>query len=129
MSWLLENKEWLFSGIGGAILLGLLTWIYRSLRTETNTSSTDLASVNINQTDSPGTNIQIQQAGRDIITKNEAPASPPSPKIEDKWVSDLDYIEDAGIAERLCQQGYHLHWTGVDKEARRVDIDGWDVVN
>lgn len=128
MSWLLENKEWLFSGIGGAILLGLLTWIYRSLRTETNTSSTDLASVNINQTDCPGTNIQIQQAGRDIITKNEAPASPPSPKIEDKWVSDLDYIEDAGIAERLCQQGYHLHWTGVDKEARRVDIDGWDVV-
>ena len=101
MSWLLENKEWLFSGIGGAILLGLLTWIYRSLRTETNTSSTDLASVNINQTDCPGTNIQIQQAGRDIITKNEAPASPPSPKIEDKWVSDLDYIEDAGIAERL----------------------------
>lgn len=128
MSWLLENKEWLFSGIGSVILLGLLARIYRSLRTRTNTNSTDSASANVNQTDSPGANVQVQQAGRDIIIKNEAPAAPPSPEIEDKWVSDLDYIEDAGIAERLRQQGYHLHWTGADNKARRVDIDGWDVV-
>ena len=128
VSWLLENKEWFFSGIGGAILLGVVAWILRSLRLKTKESPAGSASVNVNQADSPGSNVQVQQAGRDIIIKNEVPASAPSPEVEDKWVSDLDYIEDLGISERLRQEGYHLFWSGADKEARRVDIEGWEVV-
>ncbi|MCG7850993.1 MAG: hypothetical protein MIO92_00565, partial [Methanosarcinaceae archaeon] len=45
----------------------------------------------------------------------------------DKWVSTA-YVEKAGIAKELQEQGYDVRWTTAKKEAVRVDLEGWEQV-
>jgi hypothetical protein len=49
------------------------------------------------------------------------------PPIEDKWVS-LRYVEEAGISERLREQGYQFGWVAANDEARKIDIEGYEPV-
>ena len=56
-----------------------------------------------------------------------SPSVPEIPKIIDKWV-DIAYPENAGISQRLRSQGYKLYWSRADEEARRIDLEGWSIV-
>src|SRR5437762_13876876 len=47
--------------------------------------------------------------------------------IQDKWVTP-DYVEKAGIAQRIKGQGYQLYWATAQQEPERVDLQGWEVV-
>lgn len=47
--------------------------------------------------------------------------------IVDKWVS-TEYVEKAGIAKELQEQGYDVRWTTAKKETVRVDLEGWERV-
>lgn len=47
--------------------------------------------------------------------------------IVDKWVS-TEYVEKAGIAKELQEQGYDVRWTTAKKESVRVDLEGWEQV-
>ena len=58
--WVLDNKEWLFSGIGGMLLI----WIGRMLFNRRKAASS--------QRIRSGRNSTNLQAGRDIHLKNEA---------------------------------------------------------
>lgn len=57
--------------------------------------------------------------------RDRRPAAAPS--IEDKWVS-LRYVEDAGIAQRLRDQGYQFGWVTANNEATKIDIEGYEPV-
>lgn len=59
-----------------------------------------------------------------VSTEDRAPAEQP---IEDMWV-DLRYIEDASVAQRLRAEDYRLYWSSANDEARRVNLEGWEVV-
>ncbi len=39
LEWIIENKEWLFSGIGVVILTGIIGWIFRKRSKETSSYS------------------------------------------------------------------------------------------
>ena len=56
----------------------------------------------------------------------QVPAAAPDP-IEDKWVSP-EYVEKAGIAQRIKEQGYQLYWATAEQEPQQVDLEGWEVV-
>jgi hypothetical protein len=47
--------------------------------------------------------------------------------VQDKWCT-LDYIEAAGIAERLRQEGYRLRWARAEKLPTYTDLKGWEIV-
>lgn len=51
----------------------------------------------------------------------------PPVQVQDKWVS-LNYIEDAGLAAEMRNDGYELYWAAADREAELVDLKGWEVV-
>ena len=45
-----------------------------------------------------------------------------------KWV-DLQYPSDSGLQEELERQGYQIRWCTENHLARRLDIEGWFLVN
>ena len=53
--------------------------------------------------------------------------NPFSDQVVDKWVS-LDYIEKAGIAQTLRDEGYKLSWVSANNESKRIDLEGWEYV-
>ena len=53
--------------------------------------------------------------------------NPLSDQVVDKWVS-LDYIEKAGIAQTLRDEGYKLSWVSANNESKRIDLEGWEYV-
>ena len=57
---------------------------------------------------------------------SDASAASPS-LIQDKWVTP-EYVEKAGIAQRIKDQGYLLYWATAQQEPERVDLQGWEVV-
>lgn len=56
MQWILDNKEWLFSGIGVLIISAIIGLIFRNKN-------------NINQTQKAGKNSTSYQAAGDIVIK------------------------------------------------------------
>jgi hypothetical protein len=48
-------------------------------------------------------------------------------QIIDKWVN-LPYIDTAGIAKDLRDQGFDLCWSTANDESTRTDIEGWEQV-
>jgi len=54
-------------------------------------------------------------------------ASPTMQTEIDKWVN-LNYIEEAGIAARLREQGYRLYWASANQESELIDLKDWEVV-
>ena len=117
VDWVLENKEWLFSGVG----VTLVILIVQLLRRKT----VPPPSV---QQQHGGSGSQNLQAGRDVnITLHVPDSAAGEHESEDMWV-DLSYAEDAGIAKRLREAGYTLGWIGANREARKVNLEGWEVV-
>lgn len=53
LKWILNNKDWIFSGIGVSVIAGLMAWVARRKNKPTQKQSSGSGSVNI-------------QAGRDI---------------------------------------------------------------
>jgi len=51
----------------------------------------------------------------------------PGAQVGDKWVN-LSYIEKAGIAKELTEQGYTFGWSAANEESERVDVEGWEPV-
>lgn len=49
------------------------------------------------------------------------------PDIVDKWVN-LGYEHKSGVAKTLQDQGYDLGWVKADKEAEKVEFEGWEYV-
>jgi len=64
--------------------------------------------------------------GRDVQVSSEGRFAAER-LIEDMWV-DLRYIEDASVAKRLRDQGYRIYCSSANDEARRVNLEGWEVV-
>ncbi len=62
LTWMLDNKEWIFSGVGAVLLSGLITWLFRqrngpSQRQTSGANSTNLQSgrdINLNRDRSEG---------------------------------------------------------------------------
>jgi pyrimidine deaminase RibD-like protein len=48
-------------------------------------------------------------------------------KIVDKWVS-LGYEHKSGVAKTLAEHGFDLGWVSADREAERIDFEGWEYV-
>ncbi len=59
-----------------------------------------------------------------ISAEDSEPSEPP---IENMWV-DLKYVDDAGVAQRLRDEGYRHYWCAANKQARKVNLEGWEVV-
>lgn len=62
------------------------------------------------------------------------PAARPGERVEplenrpvEKWV-DLRYPWDAGIQQRLEAEGYRVAWCLESKLARKIDLEGWEIV-
>ena len=53
------------------------------------------------------------------------PAAAPAPV--EKWV-DFKYPSDSGLQARLEQEGYKVAWCLDNKLARKVDLEGWEIV-
>jgi hypothetical protein len=45
----------------------------------------------------------------------------------DKWVSP-GYEHKSGVAKTLDEQGFDLGWVSADREAERVEFEGWEYV-
>ena len=58
MNWLLENKEWIFSGIGVAISTFIMASLFRKRKDTSSTSNTNVSTV---QTNTSGTNISAAE--------------------------------------------------------------------
>lgn len=62
---------------------------------------------------------------------NPSPASVSVEKAAEArihWV-DLNYPIDSGWQEQLEREGYSVRWCTDDKLARRIDLEGWEVVH
>lgn len=46
---------------------------------------------------------------------------------EEKWV-DLKYPSDSGLKQQLEAEGFRVAWCMEDKLARRLDLEGWELV-
>ena len=51
----------------------------------------------------------------------------PASELETKWV-DLNYPSDIGLQQQLESEGYRVRWCTDDNLARRLDIEGWELV-
>lgn len=58
MQWLINNKEWLFSGVGISICLGIFTFFKRNKQDKSNAK--------IEQSQSGGSHSTNVQAGKDV---------------------------------------------------------------
>lgn len=56
-----------------------------------------------------------------------APVDPPHVEIGDKWV-DFRYPADSGLQQALETGGYRIAWCADRNLARRIDLEGWEVV-
>lgn len=67
----------------------------------------------------------------DLLASELEPIAKGSPiglqRVTDRYVS-LDYVEKAGITQRLREEGYSLVWSRADEEATRIDLEGWQYV-
>lgn len=64
------------------------------------------------------------------VRPNARPGEPVKPQCEeivDKWV-DLRYPQDSGLQNRLEAEGYTVKWCSDANLARKVDLEGWEVV-
>ena len=52
---------------------------------------------------------------------------PPAPEIVEKWV-DFRYPSDSGLQTRLEAAGYRVAWCLDSKLARKLDLEGWEIV-
>lgn len=62
---------------------------------------------------------------RDRISGRTTPKPASEPEI--KWV-DLNYPSDIGLQQQLESEGYRVRWCTDDNLARRLDIEGWELV-
>ncbi len=53
--------------------------------------------------------------------------SPSAPKVVEKWV-DIRYPSDSGLQTRLEAAGYSVRWCSDKHLARKVDLEGWEIV-
>jgi len=56
-----------------------------------------------------------------------APVPAPAPGLVEKWV-DSNYPRDSGLQTTLEAAGYKIVWCLDTKLARRLDLEGWEVV-
>lgn len=61
-----------------------------------------------------------------ICQRNEGGAEPAAGPVE-KWV-DFRYPHDSGLQATLEAKGYKVAWCSDRNLARRVDLEGWEVV-
>jgi len=60
-------------------------------------------------------------------SKLEMEAFSPDPSPVEKWV-DLKYPSDSGLLAKLEKVGFKVAWCSDRILARRVDLEGWEVV-
>lgn len=69
-----------------------------------------------------GVNLSIRPNGRP-----GEPVDPPEVEIGDKWV-DFRYPADSGLQQHLEAEGYEIGWCDERKRARRLDLEGCELV-
>ncbi|MCC5863304.1 MAG: hypothetical protein JJT93_15490 [Gammaproteobacteria bacterium] len=55
------------------------------------------------------------------------PVPAPEPRISERLV-DFRFPTDSGLQDRLEAQGYQVAWCSETKLARRLDLEGWELV-
>ena len=50
-----------------------------------------------------------------------------APQVVEKWV-DFKYPSDSGLQAKLEATGYRVAWCLDNKLARKIELDGWEVV-
>jgi hypothetical protein len=76
-------------------------------------------------------NVQIFIQGVNLSIRPNArpgqPVDPPKVEIGEKWV-DFRYAADSGLQAELQAAGYEIGWCDERKLARRLDLDGYELV-
>jgi len=67
-----------------------------------------------------------EQEALDVIGKT-ATKSSGTTEIIDKWVS-FGYEHKSTLSKKLAAEGYELGWISADKEAEKIEFEGWEYV-
>jgi pyrimidine deaminase RibD-like protein len=75
---------------------------------------------------------KLEAASRVAVSTPKAVAAAggalhPTTDVVDKWVSP-GYERKSGVAKTLDEQGFDLGWASADKEAEKVEFEGWEYV-
>jgi hypothetical protein len=76
-------------------------------------------------------NVQVFLSGTECwVRPNSRPGDPVKPQrdeVVEKWV-DLRYPVDSGIQQKIEADGYRVAWSLDTNLARRIDLEGWEIV-
>ena len=70
---------------------------------------------------------EVEELNREFTRNFDRGGTQSVPDIVDKWVN-LGHEHKSGVAKKLNDEGFDLGWVSADKEAGKVEFEGWEYV-
>ncbi|MFC1717284.1 hypothetical protein ACFL6S_26725 [Candidatus Poribacteria bacterium] len=126
IEWILDNKEWVFSGFGIAVLSGGLALVMRLLRRRKNKENLIAESVHDSAViqsggDMKGVTININPVSQDETGKTNAKPVKPSNRSESLQAGAVFIAEESdsdSLSEQDGESGDTLHIIGIEDESK-----------
>ncbi len=78
LEWLMQNKEWVFSGVGVALVIGAISWVFRRRSVHSETSSSGPSATQKADASEGSINVQVRGTTGDITIGRGMPDTPRS---------------------------------------------------